>query len=97
VRIEQGPAHGRRPSVEEKQAYYLHPDGEGYQRALGEAREILDAYGYDDAGYRDAAEWTGFTIRQLRAAIPEVHQVEPVQVEPAASLIARDTPGTAAA
>lgn len=104
MRSEQGPANGFRPSIEEKQAYYLHPDGEGYQRALAEAREILDAYGYEDAGYRDAADWTGFSVRQLRAAIPEPVNVDNAQVETVrahvehvhvgatAPVIGRDTP-----
>jgi hypothetical protein len=67
VKIEQGPLYDppERPSVEQKHAYYWSPDGEGFQQALREARAILEVGGSE----AEAAEWIGFTVKQLREAL----------------------------
>jgi hypothetical protein len=67
TKIERGPLYlsPGRPSVEEQQYHYLHPNGEGFKAALDEARAILEVGG----SVEEAAEWIGFTIRQLREAL----------------------------
>src|SRR5206468_448987 len=66
-RIEHGPTRSpaRRRSVAELQRFYTEWEGDGYQAALCEARELL-AVGAD---LIEAAEWIGFSAEELRAAV----------------------------
>ncbi len=76
-----GDREDRRPTVEERQAYYLSPDGQGYQQALREARTTLEAFDYDQDGYEIAADEVGFSIRDLRAALPPPSKTSIVTAE----------------
>lgn len=65
LRIERGPNDGNRPTVEQLQHHYLHPDGIGFKRAVAEARDLLDG----GASTETAAEHIGFTVRELLVAL----------------------------
>lgn len=67
----------RRRTVEEMQFHCLWPEGDGFKRALAEARLPLDV----GAPIEEAAEHIGFTVKQLRAALRERTSVEIATVE----------------
>ncbi len=66
-RIEHGPTKtpARRRSVAELTRYFSEWDGEGFQRGLREAMDLLDV----GADWEEAADWVGWTVPELRDAV----------------------------
>jgi hypothetical protein len=60
------PAQPGRPSIREKQRYYLEPGQPGYERGIAEAKLLLDV----GASVEEAADFIGFSVPQLLRALP---------------------------